>query len=69
MIIIPVPASRSTRTGSLWVYESEALTVSVRRQNCDLEDDRTYADTVTVTAGGRTVQGCGGRVVREAPEG
>jgi hypothetical protein len=41
--------------------------VAILRRDCELDDERTYADTVTVTAGARTVHGCGGRVVREAP--
>jgi hypothetical protein len=67
--IVPVPASRSARNGSLRVYEARGLSLAIRRQNCDLEDGRTYADTVTVTAGHWRVEGCGGRVLREAPEG
>ncbi len=65
--IVPVPALRSARNGSLRVYEARGLSLAIRRQNCDLEDDRTYADTVTVRARGRTVVGCGGVVLREAP--
>lgn len=68
VIIVPLPASRSTRTGSLRMYETPGVSVTIRRQHCESHDDRAYADTVTVTAGGRTVRGCGGRVVREAPE-
>lgn len=68
VIIVAALAPLVTGDGGRRVYRTPALTVSVRRQNCDLEDDRTYADTVRVTAGGRTVEGCGGAVVREAPE-
>jgi len=68
VIIVPVPASRSTRSGSLRVYDARGLSVTIRRRDCELEDRRTYADAVTVRAGERTVEGCGGRVVREAPE-
>jgi uncharacterized membrane protein len=68
VIIVPVPALRSTRDGRLRVYETPSLTVTIRRQDCELDDDHTYADAVTVTAGARTVEGCGGNVVREAPD-
>ncbi len=68
VIIIPLPAPRSTRTGSLRVYEAAGIRVAIRPQDCELDDGVIYADSVTVTAGGRTVQGCGGRIVRGAPE-
>ena len=66
--IVPVPASRSTRSGSLRVYETPGLSVAIRRRDGELDDGRTYADTVTVRARGQTVDGCGGRVVREAAD-
>ena len=68
VIIVPLPAARSTRDGRIRTYEAQGISVAIRRRDCELEDERTYADIVTVTAGGRTVTGCGGRVVREAPE-
>lgn len=68
VIIVAVPLPLMTGNGRQRAYRTPGLLVSIRRQNCDLEDDRTYADTVTVTADGRTVQGCGGRVVREATD-
>lgn len=68
-IVIAAPAPRSTRNGSLRVYEAPELSVSIRRQDCEDEGLQLWADTVTVTtAGDGTVHGCGGRLLREAPE-
>lgn len=67
-LIVRTPSPLSTRSGSLRIYEAPDIHVFIRRRHCELDDGRTYANAVTVTAGGRTVEGCGGRVVREAPE-
>ena len=69
VVIVPTPrvvVSRDRRTRR---YTAPGISVTLRRQNCDLEDERTYADAVTVVAGQWRVEGCGGRVVREAPGG
>lgn len=68
VIIVAAPSPRSARDGSLRAYTTPTLAVTIRRQDCESDDDRTYADTVTVRARGRTVQGCGGRVLREATD-
>ena len=65
--IIPTPRPVVTGNGRTRRYRAPGIDVLLVRRNCDLEDDRTYADTVTVVAGDWRVYGCGGRVVREAP--
>ena len=65
--IVPVPRPHVTRNGRNRRYTAPGITVLLRREDCGLEDERTYADTVTVVAGQWRVLGCGGRVVREAP--
>ena len=67
-VIAPAPRPFLTGRRGSYFYRTAQLVVRVRRQDCELEDGRIYADAVTVTAGGRTVQGCGGAVVREAPD-
>ena len=62
-----VPEPRMTRTGRTRRYHAPGITVLLRRENCQLEDERTWSDDVTVIAGSWRVLGCGGRVVREAP--
>lgn len=49
-------------------YTAPGISVLLKREDCEMEDERTYADTVTVIVLGRTFEGCGGRVIREAPE-
>lgn len=66
-VIVPAPRPRMTRDGSIRIYEGEGISVRLRRRACELEDERVYADEVTVRAGHWTVRGCGGRVIREAP--
>lgn len=67
-IIVRLPTSRTTRDGRLRIFENDGIRVAIRREDCELDDGRTYADAVTVTAGGHIVEGCGGRMVREAEE-
>ena len=67
VVIVPAPRARVTRDGRIRRYSAPGIEVLVRRENCGLEDERTYADAVTVVAGHWTVEGCGGRVVREPP--
>lgn len=66
--IVRAPRAVTSRDGRTRRYTAPGVSVTLRRQNCELEDERTYADAVTVTAGHWRVEGCGGRVVREAPE-
>ena len=66
-VIVPVPRPLVTNQGRNRRYRAPGIDVLLRRHNCELEDERIYADDVTVIVGNRTVFGCGGRVVREAP--
>ena len=65
VFIVPVP--RPEVNGRMRRYRAPGINVMLRRHNCGLEDERVYADTVTVVAGTWRVFGCGGRVLREAP--
>lgn len=66
--IVRAPRAVRSRNGRIRRYTAPGITVTLRRGNCPLEDERIYADFVTVRAGQWRVEGCGGRVVREAPE-
>jgi uncharacterized membrane protein len=58
-ITAPRPDPRTTFNGHR--YESPRLTVDVTHGRCnDAMSGHGYADTVTVTADGKTVRGCGG---------
>ncbi len=58
-ITVPTPDPRTTFNGHR--YETARLTVDVTHAACsDGMSDRRYPDTVTVTADGKTVKGCGG---------
>lgn len=68
VVIVPTPrvvASRSRRTRT---YTAPGIRVTLRRENCEQEDERVRADDVRVVAGQWRVEGCGGRVVRGAPD-
>lgn len=67
VVIVPAPAPLVTGDGRRRRYIAPGISVLLKRENCELEDGRVYADAVTVTAGTWTVEGCGGRVVREGP--
>jgi uncharacterized membrane protein len=67
-LIVRAPRPLVTGDGGMRRYNASGLSVLLRRRHCEDEGERTYADMVTVTAGDRTVEGCGGRVLREAPE-
>lgn len=69
VVLVPTPRPVVTANGGARRYTAPGISVLLKRQNCELDDERTYADTVTVVAGHWRVEGCGGRVVREAPEG
>lgn len=61
-IVAPNPGARATPSGE--AYMTDRLTVEVARGECsDGMSDRRYADTVTVTADGKTVTGCGGTIL------
>jgi uncharacterized membrane protein len=66
--IVPEPRPVVSRDGRTRRYRAPGINVALRRQNCLFEDGRTYADTVTVIAGDWRVEGCGGRVLREAAD-
>ena len=58
-ITVARPAPRTTVNGHR--YETPRLTVDVTHGRCnDAMSGRGYADRVTVTADGKTVNGCGG---------
>ncbi len=51
-------------------YRTRGMTVAITHRRCsDGMSDRTYADTVRVTIGRRTLNGCGGAVVADQPPG
>lgn len=66
--LVPAPRPVVTGNGRVRRYTAPGISVVLRRRNCLQEDERTYADTVTVIAGHWRVEGCGGRVLREAPD-
>lgn len=61
-IMVANPGARPSFNGERYV--TDRLTVDVTHSPCnDGMSDRRYADSVTVTADGKTVQGCGGRIL------
>lgn len=61
-IAVPNPGARPSFNGERYV--TDRLTVDVTHATCsDGMSDRRYHDTVTVTAAGKTVKGCGGGVL------
>ena len=61
-ILQPNPGARPSAGGERYV--TDRLTVDVTHAECsDGMSDRRYRDTVTVTADGKTVKGCGGGVL------
>ncbi|HTU10942.1 MAG TPA: hypothetical protein VMG08_08600 [Allosphingosinicella sp.] len=68
VIIAAAPRPAVTGDGRARVYRTPKIILSIRRADCEMDDDQAYADTVTVIAAGRTVHGCGGPVVRAATE-
>ncbi|SBV31203.1 conserved exported protein of unknown function [uncultured Sphingopyxis sp.] len=61
-IMVPNPGARAVANGE--EYVTDRLKVEVTRGECsDGMSDRRYADTVTVTADGKTVKGCGGGIL------
>jgi heat shock protein HslJ len=61
-IDVPRPEPRTTFNGHR--YETARLTMDVTHSQCsDGMSDRLYEDSVTVTADGKTVKGCGGALL------
>ncbi|AMG76147.1 MULTISPECIES: META domain-containing protein [Sphingopyxis] len=61
-IVVPNPGARASSGGERYV--TPRLTVDVAHAACsDGMSDRRYRDTVTVTADGKTVKGCGGAIL------
>ncbi len=64
-IAAPNPGARPSFNGERYV--ADRLTVDVTHAECsDGMSDRRYRDTVTVTADGKTVKGCGGAILPPA---
>lgn len=61
-IMAPNPGARPSFNGERYV--TPRLSVDVTHAKCsDGMSDREYADTVSVTADGKTVKGCGGKIL------
>jgi heat shock protein HslJ len=61
-IMVPNPGAKPSFNGERYV--TDRLTVDVTHGECsDGMSDRRYRDTVTVTADGKTVKGCGGAIL------
>ncbi|OHD09542.1 META domain-containing protein [Sphingopyxis sp. RIFCSPHIGHO2_12_FULL_65_19] len=64
-IMVPNPGARAVTNGEHYV--TDRLKVEIARGECsDGMSDRRYADTVTVVADGKTVKGCGGKILPPA---
>ena len=65
VIRVANPGARPSFNGER--YATDRLTVDVTHSECsDGMSDRRYRDTVTVTADGKTVKGCGGAILPPA---
>lgn len=61
-IMVPNPGAKSSTNGR--TYTSDRLSVVVEQAPCsDGMSDRRYADTVRVVADGKSLQGCGGKIL------
>ncbi len=61
-IAVPNPGAKPSMNGR--AYVTDRLSVTIKHAACsDGMSDRRYADTVRVTADGKAVQGCGGRIL------
>ncbi|MBE1527787.1 heat shock protein HslJ [Sphingopyxis sp. OAS728] len=61
-IMVPNPGAKPSFNGERYV--TGRLTVDITHTECsDGMSDRRYRDTVTVTADGKTVKGCGGKIL------
>lgn len=64
-ITVPRPEPRTTFNGHR--YETERLVVDITHSQCnDGMSDRVYADTVLLTADGKSLRGCGGDILPPA---
>jgi heat shock protein HslJ/uncharacterized membrane protein len=66
VVIVRAPRPLVTGDGGMRRYRAPGISVLLKREDCEMEDERIYADTVTVTVSGRTFEGCGGRVLPPA---
>jgi heat shock protein HslJ len=61
-IMVPNPGAKPSFNGERYV--TDRLKVDITHTECsDGMSDRRYRDTVTVTADGKTVKGCGGKIL------
>ncbi len=61
-IMVPNPGAKPSMNGERYV--TDRLTVDITHAECsDGMSDRRYRDTVTVIADGKTVKGCGGKIL------
>lgn len=60
------PARRATANG--YRYETPQIIVDIKHERCTDEAATVRIDSVTVTVGDETVDGCGGEVLRTEPE-
>jgi len=61
-IMVPNPGAKPSMNGR--TYVSDRLSVVIKTAPCnDGMSDRRYADTVRVVADGKTLNGCGGRIL------
>lgn len=68
VVTAPKPRPIIGRNGE--TYRARGMTVAITHRQCsDGMSDRTYADTVQVQIGRRTLKGCGGAVIADQPQG
>ena len=61
-IMVPNPGARPSMNGQ--TYVTDRLSVVIKQAPCsDGMSDRRYSDTVRVVADGKTLQGCGGKIM------
>jgi heat shock protein HslJ/uncharacterized membrane protein len=66
VVIVRAPRPLVTGNGGRRRYNAPGISVLLKREDCEMDDERVYADNVTVTISGRTFEGCGGRVLPPA---
>lgn len=67
-LTVPKPRPIIGRDGE--TYRARGMTIDITHRRCsDGMSDRTYTDTVRVTMGRRTLNGCGGAIVADQPPG
>lgn len=61
-IIVPNPGAKPSMNGR--IYATDRLSVVIKQAPCsDGMSDRRYADSVRIVADGKTLQGCGGKIL------